>query len=99
MKNEVVLSGAARASYLAIKGEKELAAIDATFDLLVDFPDLGHVYVPLFEEAKPKGEVRVVQAGRHSIYYRHNSARGWIEVLILVSQRQHIFRFCLSNGE
>lgn len=99
MKNEVVLSGAACASYLAIEGKKELAAIDATLDLLVDFPDLGHVYVPLFEEAKPKGEVRVVQAGRHSIYYRHNSVCSRIEVLILVSQRQHLFRFALSGGE
>ena len=55
--------------------------------LLTRNPELGRVYDPLYEAARPPMELRVIYTGHYGIYYTPDHERKLIRVHFIEDQR------------
>lgn len=85
---EVRLSNNALYVHLNITSETAAQKVEKVLELLQSFPELGHVYEPLYTAAQTPFTMRVIYAGTYGIYYDIDDAAQIVNIDFIEDQRR-----------
>lgn len=85
---EVLLTDTAKSSYGRIKSKKDSRRVDKVLNVLDTVPEIGRLYDPVYDAAKPPFDVRVVYAGHFGIYYRVLEDEAQVHIYYIEDQRR-----------
>ena len=85
---EVLIAPVAVGALLSVSSKADRRGLDRVLLLLDTVPMIGRVYDPLYDAARPDGEVRVVYAGHYGVYYEVDEEALEVHVLYIEDQRR-----------
>lgn len=85
---EVVIAPSALRKMAAIPSKADRRSVDKVICILDTVPDIGRKYDPLYEAARPEGDVMVVYAGHYGIYYEVLEEEKLVAVYHIEDQRR-----------
>ncbi|MEE1045590.1 MAG: type II toxin-antitoxin system RelE/ParE family toxin [Olegusella sp.] len=86
MSWSIKLTGTASEAYLAIP-DTRIRKVDDALDAIAIMPEIGRIYDPVYEAARPPFEVRVVYASVYGIYYTVDEESGVVFIRYIEDQR------------
>lgn len=89
---EVIIAPVAERALHRVASKADLRGIDRVLLILDTAPYIGRLYDPLYDAARPDGEVRVVYAGHYGVYYEVDEAAREVRVLFIEDQRRDPLR-------
>ena len=85
---EVILAPVAAEAFAGIASKGDLLKVDKMLQILDTVPDIGRLYDPVYEAARPPFAVKVVYAGHYGIYYDVDEEAAKVNVLFIEDQRR-----------
>lgn len=86
---EVRLTDEAFYAYAALPTERVFAHVDNDLDPLAITPELGQVYDPAYDAAKPPFTCRVLYCEQYGIYYHVDETERAVIVFAIEDQRRN----------
>lgn len=84
---QVLIAPVARDAIRAIGSKADAKSVRRRLLILPYVPEIGHVYDPVYEAARPPHDVLVTYAGHYGIYYVYDADSNRISVEYILDQR------------
>lgn len=84
---QVTIAPAAREVIRTIRSAADAKSVRRRLSILPYVPEIGHLYDPVYEAARPPHDVLVTYAGHYGIYYVYDIEENRVNVEYIVDQR------------